>query len=131
LTDTRVTSLIVIGTNLYVGTTSAGVWSRPLSDFTTLSISEPASLFQQSIVVYPNPCTSSSTIIFSCAASGAGEVTIVNLLGAEVARIYEGELSAGEHSFTWDASGAVPGMYECVVNINGNMQRVAIMCGAK
>ncbi len=58
--------------------------------------------------------------------NGVGEVSIVNLLGAEVARLYEGELDAGEHSFTWDASGAAAGMYECLVRVNGNVQRVPL-----
>jgi hypothetical protein len=56
-----------------------------------------------------------------------GEVTIVNLLGAEVARIFSGELSAGEHSFSWDASGAAAGMYECVVRVGGSFQRIPIL----
>jgi photosystem II stability/assembly factor-like uncharacterized protein len=107
------------------------VFRRPLSEMISPAAVTPTPAAKQSIAAYPNPCATSSTITFSCTESGAGEVTILNLLGAEVARIYEGELSAGEHSFTWDASGAAPGMYECVVNINGNVQRIAIMCGAK
>jgi hypothetical protein len=129
--DTSFTDTIIIvfalsisDTYLFAGT-NAGVWRRPLSDFGFSAVA-PAPLEQQSITTYPNPCTSSSTITFSCAESGEGEVTIFNLLGAEVARVYEGELSAGEHSFTWDASSAAPGMYECVVNVNGKVQRTAI-----
>ncbi len=51
---------------------------------------------------------------------GVARVTVVNLLGEEVARLFEGELAAGEHSFTWDASGAAPGVYAMeVTSSNG------------
>ena len=51
---------------------------------------------------------------------------MVNLLGAQVAPLFSGELSAGEHSFAWDASGMLPGMYECVVRMNGQVQQVSM-----
>lgn len=76
---------------------------------------------------YPNPFFQSSTITFSCAEAGAGEVTIFNLLGAEVARIFSGELGAGEHSFQWDASGAAAGVYECVVRVGGETRRIPVL----
>ncbi len=129
--DVKIDAFAVSNGNLFIGASAlagppGGAYRRPLSEMIhTSSVSEmqtPSSQIQS----YPNPCTSSSTITFSCAESGESEVTILNLLGAEVARVYEGELSAGEHSFTWDATGAAPGMYECVVNVNGNVQRTAI-----
>jgi serine protease AprX len=80
-----------------------------------------------SLTSYPNPFSQSSTITFSCAESGVGEVTIVNLLGAEVERIFSGGLSAGQHSFEWDASGVPAGMYECVVRAGGEVQRIPIL----
>jgi hypothetical protein len=126
LPNTFVTSLVLSDTVLFAGMGDSGVWRRSLSDFAASGVNNLPSSVAQSIISYPNPCTSSSTITFSSAESGAAEVTIFNLLGAEVARVYEGELSAGEHSFTWDASSAAPGMYECVVNVNGNVQRTAI-----
>jgi hypothetical protein len=79
-----------------------------------------------SLSASPNPVSEFATVTFTTAESSIGEVSIFNLLGAEVARLYEGELAAGEHSFTWDASGAAAGMYECVVRVNGNVQRVPL-----
>jgi hypothetical protein len=31
----------------------------------------------------------------------------------------------GEHTFTWNATGLPDGMYECIVRMNGQVQRVA------
>ncbi|MHB8392244.1 MAG: T9SS type A sorting domain-containing protein [Acidobacteriaceae bacterium] len=67
---------------------------------------------------YPNPFSQRTTISFSSAAPGFADVRIVNLLGAEVARLYSGDLSAGEHSFVWSTHTALPaGMYECEVQM--------------
>jgi hypothetical protein len=59
--------------------------------------------------------------------SGAAEVTIENLLGAEVARLFSGSLSAGEHSFEWDAGQAAAGTYFCALRTSGGVQRVALV----
>jgi hypothetical protein len=60
----------------------------------------------------------------------------VNLLGVEVARIFSGELAAGEHAFTWDAQAgstaprgmyAPQGMYECLIRMNGQVETLPVM----
>ena len=75
---------------------------------------------------YPNPFSLSTSISFTSQAQGYADVRIVNLLGAQVAQLFSGELSAGEHEFSWDASGFVPGMYECVVRMNGEVRRISL-----
>jgi hypothetical protein len=55
------------------------------------------------------------------------QVTIVNLLGTEVARVFSGELEAGKRTFTWDARGMPPGIYWCEVRMNGNVERAAVL----
>jgi hypothetical protein len=115
-----ITSLIVVDSNLYAGT-DVGVWKRPLSDFGISAVS-PASLTQNSLVTFPNPFSSSTTINFTTSESGIANVSVVNVLGTEVARIFSGELSAGEHSFMWgNPTGLPDGMYECIVQINGSV----------
>ncbi len=52
----------------------------------------------------------------------------MNLLGVEVARLFSGTLEAGEHSFVWSKPAAMPdGMYECLVRMNGGVERVGMM----
>ena len=48
---------------------------------------------------------------FTMAEHGPAEVSIVNLLGEHVARLFNGELEAGEHSFEWNATDAAAGTY--------------------
>jgi photosystem II stability/assembly factor-like uncharacterized protein len=75
---------------------------------------------------WPNPFTQSTTISFT-SASGFAQVSIVNVLGVEVARLFEGRLDAGKHSFTWNPGGVAPGMYECVIQQGEAMQHVRIV----
>ena len=78
------------------------------------------------VVAFPNPFSQATTISFSSAEGGIAEVSVVNTLGTQVSRIYSGELSAGEDKFSWDASGMASGMYECIVRMNSNIERIAI-----
>ncbi len=77
--------------------------------------------------VYPNPFAQSTTISFTAPESGVEDVSVVNILGATVARIFSGELDAGTHTFTWDAHGLPAGVYECIVRMNGRVERVAMV----
>ncbi len=77
--------------------------------------------------IQPNPLSSTTTLKLSSSESAVAQITIRNLLGTEVARLFSGELSVGEHSFTWDARGLSTGMYECVVRMNGSVQHIPII----
>jgi hypothetical protein len=97
------------------------------------SFSSPSVVLQNSPTAssdlrsYPNPFSQQSTIQFSSSEQGYAEVIIMNLLGSQVANLFTGELSAGEHTFLWDASGIAPGMYECIIQLNGQVQRTAMI----
>jgi photosystem II stability/assembly factor-like uncharacterized protein len=121
-----VNTLAVIGSDLFAGTNVGGIWSRPLSQMIALSAVSQTPSSQSEIQCYPNPFSQRTTINFYSEDEGYAEVTVVNLLGAQVARIFSGVLAFGEHTFTWDASEMAPGMYECVVRMNGNVSTVEI-----
>jgi hypothetical protein len=58
----------------------------------------------------------------------SGVVWVVNLLGEEVARVFEGALPSGEHNSVWSKPATLPaGMYECVVEMNGSVQQVPVV----
>ena len=129
LPDTAVYSLMVSGTNLFAGTSGDGVWRRPLSEMIASNVvSSNESVVALSMTQnYPNPFSQSTTISFISPDRGPAQVTVVNLLSAEVARLFSGELEMGEHSFTWDAQGMTPGIYECVVRMNGREEEMPMM----
>ena len=52
----------------------------------------------------------------------------MNMLGVEVARLFSGELGAGEHSFLWgNPTGLPDGTYECLVRMNGQIQALPVV----
>ena len=81
------------------------------------------------IKAFPNPFSQSTTITFTTDAAGYADVSVVNLLGAEVAHLFSGELAVGNHSFSWDADkmSAPRGMYECLVRMNGRVETVPMV----
>jgi len=114
--------------NNYYGFPCSGVWRRPLSQMINTSAVRKNQFTTSEIQIYPNPFSKSTTISFSSPESGESEITIVNLLGTQVARVFSGEIGAGhQHEFSWDASNMPPGMYECIVRSNGQVLRTPIM----
>jgi len=60
---------------------------------------------------YPNPFNPSTTIPFSLAGSGHVTLKVFDLLGKEVALLVDGELPAGDHRVTFDASHLTTGIF--------------------
>ncbi len=126
--DVGITGFAIIGLNLYAATgidesneVRAGVWRRPLSDFGISSVTQTPPSPQPEIQTYPNPLSQSTTVHFTTSESGPVQVSVVNLLGEQVAQLFEGELGAGEHSFTWDAKDAPAGTYFCEIGLGAGV----------
>ena len=62
---------------------------------------------------YPNPFNPLTRIAFDSPIEGRVTLTIYDMLGREVARLFDGEITAGSHSYSWDASNVSSGMYFC------------------
>ena len=92
------------------------------------AVSNSNQISKISLHSYPNPFSQSSTIQFTPETSGYADVSIVNLLGTEVAHLFSGELAAGEHSFVWSNPTGLPdGMYECLIRMNGQVQTLPMV----
>ena len=122
----RVNSIAVYNNYLLAGTDS-GVWRRPMSEFQNSSTVYASITRKDDLLSYPNPFSQSTSIKFSSSDHSYSQVSIHNLLGSEVARLFTGSLDAGEHSFTWDANGMPAGMYVCVVRKDGRTEELPIM----
>lgn len=60
---------------------------------------------------YPNPFNPITTIRFMLHISGFTSLKVFDVIGREVATLVNGEISAGEHSVQWNASGMPSGVY--------------------
>jgi photosystem II stability/assembly factor-like uncharacterized protein len=112
--------------NVYAG--ALGVWRRPLSEMIGQNAVAETPVSKQEICSYPNPFSQSTHITFTTEAAGYADVTIVNLLGVEVARLFSGMLDAGEHNFAWSTTSGLPdGVYECLVRLNGQIEKLSMV----
>ncbi len=68
----------------------------------------------------PNPARGQTTLTFSLATAGAARLSVVDLLGREVAVLVEGEQGAGRHAAALDVSPLAPGVY--VVRLSAGAQ---------
>lgn len=60
---------------------------------------------------FPNPFNPKTTIIFELYQDSYVEVTVYNLEGQEIKKLFEGNLNKGEHQLTFDASNLPSGVY--------------------
>ncbi len=130
LTDSIIT--VVADSNyLFAAAASDRIYRRPLSDFGISSVEQTPVVARQEIQIFPNPFSRSTQITFTSQAAGYAEVSIVNMLGVEVARLFSGELGAGEHSFLWGNPTGLPGLpdgtYECLVRMNGQVETLPMV----
>jgi hypothetical protein len=60
---------------------------------------------------YPNPFNPSTTISFNLPQAGNIELSIFDINGKLVSKVYNGMMNAGAHSITWDGSNFSSGVY--------------------
>ncbi len=60
---------------------------------------------------YPNPFNPVTTIKFDLPSKQSLKLSVLNILGKEVAVLFKGNLQSGEHSYNWDASDYPGGIY--------------------
>lgn len=74
-----------------------------------------------SLIAAPNPVSRQTTISVTIPRSGRAVIRVYDIEGRMVARLFDGELEAGEHHLNWSpADDKLPaGTYTCVVNALG------------
>jgi hypothetical protein len=78
--------------------------------------------------IYPNPVTSSASIVYSLPQKGVAKIAIFNVSGREVKAIPINAASAGIHSVIWDGkdmAGSEVGAGMYIVNISFNGKRLS------
>jgi len=60
---------------------------------------------------WPNPFNPATTLVLHLPEAAPLRVTVHNLAGQRVATLHQGQVSAGEHRYTWLAEGVASGIY--------------------
>lgn len=71
---------------------------------------------------YPNPFNPSTQIRFTLRTSNFARLTVYDVLGREVAVLVDGNLPAGSHTVTFDASNLTSGVYLYKLEADGQVQ---------
>ena len=72
---------------------------------------EDAALMADAVTVYPNPTTGPATVEVAVPTAGALEVAVFDVLGREVARLWDGDAAAGVARFDLEIGALAPGSY--------------------
>ncbi len=76
---------------------------------------------------YPNPFRSQATVPFEVGTPGRVRLSVVDVLGREVAVLNEGEMSAGSHRAVLDGSRLASGVYFVVLETDGRRQATKVL----
>lgn len=106
-----------------IGTT----WASVTPPAGATAVDDPAEGFAPRAFVllpnYPNPFNPTTTITFTVPADGRALLRVFNVLGQEVATVFDAEALAGTyHTASFDATGLPSGMYFSRLGQNGSVQ---------
>jgi len=76
---------------------------------------------------YPNPFNPTTKLTYQVDFAGDLKVTVHNILGQEVAELYNGYQSYGSHSLIWNASNMASGVYYITMHLNGQIENNKVM----
>jgi D-alanyl-D-alanine-carboxypeptidase/D-alanyl-D-alanine-endopeptidase len=75
---------------------------------------------------YPNPISTTATLVVNVATPKVVRIRIVDEHGALVATLQDGALDAGSHTFMWDARTSASGAYTCTMESGADRTTVAL-----
>jgi alpha-amylase len=70
----------------------------------------------ESFTAYPNPADRFVKINVSLKENNPGRLTVINSAGVRVSELYNGTLSKGQNSFSWNCAAFPAGIYFCILH---------------
>lgn len=123
-------AIAVSGAQVAVGAFGAGtggsVYLYPAPGGGTSGVGGQAPRLLASPRAQPNPFNPSTRLAFTLDIAGMVEVVVHDARGALVARLFDGELAAGEHAVTWHAAGLPSGVYLATVRAGERARTTAV-----
>ncbi len=111
--STQAQALAVSQKHLFAGTSTIGVWKRPLSELTNAVKNVSSNIPQkfQLLQNYPNPFNPSTVISYQLSRNSLVVLKVFDVLGREVGTMVNERQTAGRHSATFNASNPPSGVY--------------------
>jgi len=79
------------------------------------------------LIAYPNPFNPTANIEYGLEVESSITLSIYNIIGQSVAKLFEGRQDAGEHSMTWNASEFPSGIYLARLEAGNKSQNVKMV----
>ncbi|HMK38371.1 MAG TPA: T9SS type A sorting domain-containing protein [Bacteroidota bacterium] len=95
---------------------TSAVKATPLTALTTGGLPGAIQLMQN----YPNPFNPRTVIRYALPSDGKVTLSLYNVLGQNVATLFDGRAAAGIHEVSWDAARQPSGPYYCVLRSGGS-----------
>ena len=86
-----------------------------LANPTAVSEDKPIVVEKFTIANYPNPFNPATQIAVSLPKASSIKITVYDILGNQITTLYNDVLSAGNHTFTFNAAHLSSGIYICRV----------------
>ena len=124
LTNNIINALAVSGTKLMAGTWGSGVWSRPLSEITSVqTISSELPTEFQLRQNYPNPFNPTTNIKFDVARLGGSptsnvKIAVFDVMGREVQMLVNESMKPGTYEVSFDGSKLTSGVYFYKISVH-------------
>jgi len=77
--------------------------------------------------IYPNPFNPVTKLSYDIEKAGNLKISVYNILGQEVAELYNDYQSFGPHSMIWNASSMASGVYYIKFDLNGQIETSKVM----
>jgi hypothetical protein len=88
-----------------------GDYLGPCATDKSLPVSDFVEITGTSISIYPNPSDGEFTVEIEQEYQAPVTIQLTDMVGRSVGKIYQGELAAGNHIFTWDMTGLERSVY--------------------
>ena len=76
---------------------------------------------------FPNPFNPSTTICFDTDRSQHATIRVFNLLGQQIATLFDNDLPRGSHKILWDATNFSSGVYLCSIRSGGSTKTLKLI----
>jgi len=131
----RVLADIATGTELFslnAGTEMADASAQPIPglNLKTNALATRDGVASNDVLVadnYPNPFKQSTTISYSLPEAGKVQITLFDMMGAQVETIFEQQAEAGLHTLEFNRNDLKPGVYQYRVILDGESRSHAVV----
>jgi len=80
-----------------------------------LGIANVKASVQKALLLYPNPADKNCTVALDMEKAGNVKITVSNLLGATMMKVYDGDVAGGSFKYTFDTRSLPTGIYTVLI----------------